>query len=43
MKLDMVGLPPVREISGTMCGPNLVEILDKIAKTGPGGNDDEDD
>lgn len=47
MKLDMVGrqdeISPVREISGTMCGPNLVKVLDNIAQTGPGGNDDEDD
>ena len=43
MKLDMVGLPPVREISGTMCGPNLIKVLDNIAQTGPGGNDEKDD
>ena len=43
MKLDMVGLPPVREISGTMCAPNIGDILDAIAQKGSGGNDDDDD
>jgi hypothetical protein len=43
MKLDMVGLPPVREISGTLCAPKLVELLDIIAQKGPGAQDHDDD
>ena len=43
MKLDMVGAPSVRTISGTLCGPNLKQILDNIAKKGEGMDDDEED
>ena len=41
MELDMVGVPPVREISGTLCAPNLVETLDIIARKGSGRDDDD--
>ncbi len=41
MKLDMVGLPPVREISGTLCGPNIKNTLDIIASKGSGMEDDD--
>ena len=41
MELDMVGLPPVREIGGTICGPNLKNTLDIIARKGSGMEDDD--
>lgn len=40
MKLDMWGAPPVRAISGTICGPNLADLLAQIAENRKGGDGD---
>ena len=41
--LDMVGAPPARDVYGTLCGPGLVDKLERIAAKKAGGHGDDDD
>jgi hypothetical protein len=43
MKLDMWGAPPVRQIEGTICGPKLADLLERVATKRKGGDGHDDD